>query len=270
MQMSMQMNLGAGQQPVIAAAAEFDLLTYLEDESATAFFDFGDTDFITKDGSNNVTAMANKLALDCQLVQNNGTAGVWSANCKGTGVAGVDFASSRYHSRNEANDADVNMSSLVTASTFLIGASFYADTGLALTGRAFGSIISTEPTNNQIGMTVTNDSGPIAVYNQARVASLDSIYNGATVALSTLHTVLFKKTGGQMYTSVDGGAWTTPTAGGDVQSLAVQLHVGTCGISVGFQYFDGGIFKLFFSKTIPADLDDQLENIDAAMRADAA
>jgi hypothetical protein len=70
-----------------------------------------------------------------------------------------------------------------------------------------------------------------------------------------------------MFTSVDGGAWNTATAGGDLQSVALQLYVGTSGISPGFQYFDGGLFKMFFSKTIPADLDDQLANIDTAMRA---
>lgn len=267
--MRMGMTMGMGARPRIAqveAAAPFDLLTYLEDESATAFFDFGDTNFITKDGSNNVTAMANKLALDIQLLQNGGTAGVWSADCKGTGVGGVDFALSRYHARNEADSADVVMSSLITASTFLIGVAYYADAGIATSGKAHGTILSTEGVNNHVGMVVSDTTGTIVHHNHARVDSLDAIYNEVTVALSTLNVVLFKKTGGQMYTSVNGGAWSTPTAGGDVSVVTTQLWVGTSGISPGFQYFNGGIFKMFFSKTIPADLDAQLANIDAAMR----
>lgn len=265
MRMGMTMGMGSTP-PAVVAATPFDLLTYLEDENATAFFDFGDTDFITKDGSHNVTAMANKLALDVQLVQNGGTAGVWSANCKSTGVGGVDFASSRYHARNEADSADVVMSSLITASTFLIGVAYYADAGIATSGKAHGTILSTEGTNNHVGMVVSDTTGTIVHHNHARVVSLDAIYNEVTVALSTLNVVLFKKTGGQMYTSVNGGAWSTPTAGGDMENVTTQLWVGTSGISPGFQYFNGGIFKMFFSKTIPADLDDQLENIDAAMR----
>lgn len=263
-------DLGAGlAQGGPAAAAPFDLLDYMT-ENATALFDFGDTNYITKDVSNNVTAIANKLALDVQLIQNAGTAAVWSADCKGTGIAGCDFASSRYHSRDEADDADVNISSLVAAGTFVIGVAYFADSGIATSGKAHGTIISTEGANNHLGMVVSDTTGTIVHHNHARVASLDAIYNEVTTVLSTLKVILFKKTGGQMYTSVDGGAWSTPTAGGDLQSVALQLHVGTSGISPGFQYFDGGLFKLFFMNAVPSDLDDQLANIDEAMRADAA